>query len=227
MPGRPEGALGYAETIDGPVLVLDPAWCFGAPVHEAPGHLAVLLHEGRRLGLPCRGAVPGTGGPTLPSRLDSTARGAALLALAPCPVPEVPAAPAPRHALLLCRAGTAHFFLPADAVEAVVPPQCLRPLPGGGGLAGICVHRGLVLPVRDAARRLDAGAVPPAPPMLHLAGPHPVALAVSEVLGLRRVPAGGITPVAGDPMVAALVTLDGQPVPLCRAAALAARPASP
>jgi chemotaxis signal transduction protein len=221
VPGWPEGAMGYTETVDGPVLVLEPAWCLGAPVEEAPGHLAVLLHDGRRLGLPCHGAAPGTGGPALLSRLDGTAQGTALLTMAPCPVPEVPAVPVPRHALLLCRAGTARFFLPADAVEAVVPPRRPRPLPGGGGLAGVCAYRGLVLPIRDAACRLGAGAMPPQPPMLHLAGPHPVALAVSEVLGLRQVPAGDITPVAGNPLVAALVALEGQPVPLCHAAALA------
>ncbi|MBO1073298.1 chemotaxis protein CheW [Roseomonas marmotae] len=219
VPGSPPGLLGYATTPDGPALLLEAGWCYGVANPGPPSHLALLRHQGRQLGLPCQGAAPGQAAPLLP-RLDGTPEGARILALAPCPAEAPPPIRQPRRPLLLCKAGSTPFCLPMEEIVAVIPPQRLLPLPPGTtpGMVGACAHRGAVLPVLDAGWRLGHGRLPPAPPLLHLAGDTPWALAVAEVLGLRQVPEAGIFPVTGDPLVAGLASIEGQPVPLCRAA---------
>ncbi|MCQ4162444.1 chemotaxis protein CheW [Roseomonas sp. GC11] len=112
----------------------------------------------------------------------------------------------------------------------------------GGGVRGVVSHRGDVLPVRDAGEALGIAPVLAGPeaaeglPLLRLAGPAPVALAVSAVLGLRHVPEAAITALppaegagGGEGLVAALAGFQGRPLPVCRAAWLAGRatPARP
>jgi chemotaxis signal transduction protein len=229
VPGAPACVLGYAETVDGVVLLLDPFWSSGEAPSAAPlpGLVAVLRHAGRRLGVPCARADPGAAGDELASRLSGTPDGRRALGLAPL----VQGAAPPRQAearcsLLLCRAAGLAFAVAVEEVAAVMPPQCPAPAPAGAGtpVRGVCAHRGEVLPVLDASERLGARSVwtkAEAAPLLRLAIPRPVALAVTQVLGLRSIAADALAPVAGDPLVAALAMLDGRPVPVCRAAALA------
>jgi chemotaxis signal transduction protein len=226
VPGAPPGAAGYVDSIDGPLLLLTPLWCYGTT--GAPEHVAVLRHAGRQFGLPCGAVAPGLGGEPMLPRLDTTPEGQRLLALAPRIRPQVEAPPRPRRSLLLCRAGGVAFFLPAEAVEAVMPPQRPLPLPVGGAATdwlGACAHRGAVLPVADAARHLGPVPLPAAPPLLRLAGTPAMALAVSDILGLRAIPEDSITSLEDDGLVLALAVADGHPIPLCRAHALAGRPA--
>ena len=219
-PDAPPPALGLAWTGAGPVLVLDPT-PFGGEAGEAP-LLAILLSEGRQLGLPCRGATPIPAAVPLPPPLSQPA----LLAAAPLGrLPEMPP-PAPTRLLLVARASGAGFALPLEEVTTVLAPQ--RPLScGAGALAGIAAHRGDVLPVLDAGARLGQAPVlgtgQPVP-MLRLTGTHhggqSAALAVSSVTGLRAVPEADVAPVAGDGLVAAVLRLDGAPLPVLRARAL-------
>jgi chemotaxis signal transduction protein len=212
-----------------PVLLLDAGWCFGATAPQRAGeedHVAVLRHAGRQLGIPCRAVAPGEAGPAFLPRLETQA-GRQLLALAPRPRPAAEAARQSRRTLLLCRAGGVAFFLPAEAVEAVMPPQRPLPIPWGeqpSSWIGACAHRGTVLPVADAARALGALKLPEAPPLLRLAGGMPVALAVAEVLGLHTIPEDAIAPLEDNLLVAALVASKGGLLPLCRARALAGTP---
>lgn len=233
VPGHPPGAAGYADTVDGPLMLLDAAWCFVAPVTQpvdAADYVAVLRHAGRHLGIPCGAVAPGEAGPAFLPRLE-TPEGRRLLAMAPRIRPPAEASPQPRRSMLLCRAGGVSFFLPSETVDAVMPPQAPLPMPWGGqpaGWLGACAHRGAVLPVADAARALGPLPLPPAPPLLRLAGGRPAALAVADVLGLRSIPEDAVTLVEDDTLVAALVACDGALLPLCRPWALAiASPAAP
>jgi chemotaxis signal transduction protein len=233
VPGAPGCVLGYAETVDGVALLLDPAWCSAAaaPAAALPGLVAVLRQAGRRLGVPCARADPGKAGGALASRLSGTPDGRRALDLAPLVREATP----PRQAealrpLLLCRAAGLAFAVAAEEVAAVLQPQPPAPAPAGAGVPvrGLRAHRGEVLPIFDAAERLGArsvGTEAEAAPLLRLALPWPVALAVTQVLGLRSVAADALAPVAGDPLVVALAMLDGRPVPVCHAAALAGAPA--
>lgn len=211
LPGAPGGARGMAWTEAGAVLVLAG--------EESEPLLALVLVEGRRLGLPCRGAAPLATAPAMPpALLDPGLLAAAPLALPPASVPAPPT-----RLLLLARAGETGFALPLEEVAAVLPPQAPGN-PGSGALAGIAAHRGDVLPVLDAGARLGG---PPvlaggAVPMLRLQGAQPAALAVSAVLGLRAVPEADLAPVPGQGLVAAMVRLDGAVLPVCRARALLA-----
>jgi chemotaxis signal transduction protein len=224
-PGAGPAALGLALAGGEPVLVLDPARVLATgPPAEAPAELVVFRHAGRRLGLPCARLRPARGGePTLAARLD-----ALLPELGPAPlgVAAHPPAPEPSRALLLCLAGTEAFALPVEEVIAAIPPTAPAPAPSGGalGIRGVVAHRGEVLPVLDGGERLGLAPVLGAPgaeaPMLRLAGPRPVALAVTQVTGLRRVPERLVVPTAAEGAVAAIATLNDQPVPVCRAALL-------
>nr|WP_245214629.1 chemotaxis protein CheW [Pararoseomonas indoligenes] len=195
----------------GPALVL--AGEEGEPL------LALLVVEGRRLGLPCRGAAPLAQAPALPLALLHPG----LLAAAPLALPPAAVAPLPTRLLLLARAGETGFALPLEEVAAVLPPQVPRNA-GSGALAGIAAHRGDVLPVLDAGTRLGGRPVLTggALPMLRLQGAQPAALAVSAVLGLRAVPETDLAPVPGQGLVAAMARLDGAVLPVCRARALLA-----
>jgi len=232
VPGHPPGAAGYADTVDGPLLLLDAIWCFSAPgpqPAEAESHVAVLRHAGRQLGIPCGAVAPGETGPAFLPRLE-TSEGRRLLALAPRLRPPEQVSPRPSRSLLLCRAGGVSFFLPSEAVDAVMPPQAPLPMPWGTQPAfwlGACAHRGAVLPVADAARALGPVPLPQAPPLLRLAGGRPVVLAVAEVLGLRTIPEDTITLLEDDKLVAALVASDGALLPLCRPWVLAAPSVTP
>lgn len=229
VPGADARLLGYAATTDGPVLVLSPAWCFGTTAAQPPTHLAVLRHEHRLLGFPCRAVAPGEAGEALLPRLTGTPEGQRILALAPRSQPLAPPPPRPHRTLLLCQAGGAPFFLPASEVEAVIPPRRPLPMPappdGSAPLLGASAHRGAILPVIDAASRLGSAPLPSEPPMLRLPGTPPLALAVASISGLRAIPEDDIAPIPGDGLIAAMVHAEGRLVPLCRAAALAGQAA--
>ncbi|WP_439594988.1 chemotaxis protein CheW [Falsiroseomonas sp.] len=223
-------ALGYAVAGGAPALVLDPAWLLQA---EAPGPEAGLLvlfrHGGRRLGLPCARIGPARPGePTLLARLEAAAED---LMVAPLAEAAAPPAPEPSRALLLCSAGGQAFALPVEEVVAVIPPLAPSPAPERDGqpirgFRGVAAHRGEVLPVLDAGLRLGAAEVlgqqAAEAPLLRLAGAPPVALAVSQVTGLRRIPERLISAVAGEGLVSAVVALGEAPLPVCRAAVLGA-----
>jgi chemotaxis signal transduction protein len=219
------GALGYGIVGGAGVLVLDPAW-FGAAGGGAAAALLVLFHHrGRRFGLPAERVGPGSAADlAVAPRLDSAP---ALLAAAPQASDAVPAPPVPTRLLLLCMAGDRAFALPVEEVVAVIAPQRPAPAPAASGMAGLVAHRGEVLPVLDAGRRLALGPVladaRAEAPMLRLVGPRPVALAVSRVAGLRAVERRLVSDVPGDGPIAAIAALDG-PLPVCRAAALGAVP---
>lgn len=234
-PGAGALALGYAVAAGAPVLVLDPAWAGGAPLGEdsAPTLLVLFRHAGRRLGLPCERIEPARPGEeTLVARLDGAM---AELATAPLGQELVPPAPEPTRALLLCAAGGQAFALPVEEVQAVIPPMVPSPAPAnteaGGRLSafrGVAAHRGDVLPVLDAGERLGLAPVLAWPgaeaPLLRLAGTRPVALAVSVVTGLRRIPKRLIAATAGDGLVSAIAEFQDGPLPICRAAILGATP---
>ncbi len=227
-PGAGSAALGYAIAAGAPVMVLDPAWAAEAPVGEAPppGLLVLFRHAGRRLGLPCHRIEPARPGEaTLVARLD-----AALAELAMAPLGQVmaPPVPEPVRALLVCAAGGQAFALPVEEVQAVIPPMTPSPTPEGrlSAFRGVAAHRGDVLPVLDAGERLGLASVLGAPgaeaPLLRLAGVRPVALAVSVVTGLRRIPERLIAAVAGEGLVSAIAEFQDAPLPICRAAILGA-----
>jgi len=217
MPGMPPGARGMGWTALGPVLVL------GAAVGEEP-LLALVVVEGRRLGLPCRGAAPVPRLPEGPGCLGDPA----LLAAAPLAVAPPVRAAVPTRPLLLARAEGADLALPLEEVVAVLPPVA----PGHAGatlgdasraVVGIVAHRGEVLPVLDAGPWMGRGpvvAVGRAVPMIRLRGAAPLALAVSAVAGLRVVAEAEIVTVPGGGPVEAAARLDGAVVPVLRAAAL-------
>ena len=179
LPFAPPGVVGLALAGGGVLLLDGPP---GLPL------LAVLRVEGRLLGLACAGARPdgdaGDGSWLPPGALALAPRAPAV-----APLPAVPSTP-----LLFCHAGGLDFALPALEVEAVLAPQIPSPAPRDPALCGVVAHRGQVLPVLDAGVALGG---PPAlagvpVPMLRLAGP--VALAVTAVEGLRRVPDSAISP---------------------------------
>ncbi len=217
--------LGLALAEGAPVLVLDPARLAELPpVAEAPTHLAVFRHAGRRLGLPCARLGPAEPGEApLTQRLD-----ALLPTLGPAPLgaAAAPPPPEPMRSLLLCMAGGQPFALPVEEVAAAIPPIAPAPAPAGvgRGICGVIAHRGEVLPVLDGGERLGLPPVLPQAgaeaPMLRLTGPRPVALAVSQVTGLRQVPERLVVATAGDGPVAAVAALQDGPVVICRAAIL-------
>lgn len=227
-PGARDVALGYALADGAPVLVLDPARLVDGAGAAAATLLVIFRHAGRRLGLPCARIAPARAAePSIAAVLDALLP---LLGAAPLGQAAAPPAPEPTRALLLCAAGGHAFALPVGQVAAVIPPLAPAPAPGMRGLGdafrGLATHRGEVLPVLDAGIRLGLPAVFAAPgmeaPMLRLATTPPVALAVSQVAGLRRVPDRLIADVAGEGPVGAIAALADAPLPICRAAVLGA-----
>ncbi|WP_131829614.1 chemotaxis protein CheW, partial [Teichococcus deserti] len=240
-PGMPPGALGLGLAAGlgagegAPVLVLDPRQLDAAlPEGRDAPLLAVLAIGAKLFGLPCDRATPLTDAQSLEFSAMPAGRLAAALAaspalgrLAPPHQALPPPPPAPTRSLMLARAGEQLFALPVEEVAGVVPPQAPAPLPVGAGLDapdGVVAHRGDVLPVADAGRALGGASVlapGQAVPLLRLAGPQPLALAVTAVLGLRAFPLAGMVPLGEDGVVAALLPFQGLPLPLCRAGALA------
>ncbi len=223
-PGTEGVALGYALAGGEPVLVLDPAALAGElPVDSVP-LLVLFRHAGRRLGLPCTRVQPAA-----PGEASAAAQLDALLprlGAAPIAAASAPRAPEPSRTILLCEAGGQSFAFPVEEVTAVIPPVAPTPAPPGLGprFRGVATHRGDVLPVLDAGLVLGHAPVLAAPgqeaPLLRLATPRPVALAVAAVTGLRRVPQRLVAEVAGDGPVAAVAALGDVPLLICRARAL-------
>jgi chemotaxis signal transduction protein len=226
LPGAPPGVLGLALLDCGAALVLDPAWCAGrAPDPDAaPTLLALLGIAGRRFGLPCARVEPGDPdlAALLPDRIAALPR---LLALAPMQRERPPPPRVETRLLLLCRAAGREIAFPVEEIAAVIAPTRPAPPPAGAlsGVRGIVAHRGEVLPVIDAGERL--GGAPclaeGAAPLLRLAGPRPVALAVGAVAGLRRVALPDLAAAAAEGPVAALVAAEGGALPVLRGAVLA------
>lgn len=229
-PGGGVAVLGYAVAAGAPVLVLAPGWLVGPMAATADASLLMLFrHGGRRLGLPCARVGPARPNETsLEARLDAALEDFAMAPLVeqvPMPPPE------PMRTLLLCSAGGQSFALPVEDVVAVIPPLAPTLTPRSGlaearmlGFRGVAAHRGDVLPVLDAGQRMGLGSVMVRPgqqaPMLRLAGVRPVALAVSQVTGLRQVPERLVATVAGDGLVSAIATLGEAALPVCRGAVL-------
>jgi len=217
VPGRPAAMAGLALVEGLAVLVVDPVALGGDPADPAP-LLVVVELDGRRIGLPCQSVAPAAPG----QRADTSALAALLEGVAaPEATPAPPTPPAPSRSLLLVLAGGQRFALAAEEVAAVLAPTLTLPAPGGR--QRIVGHRGEVLPVADAG--LALGGVPALRPdmpgpLLRLALAAPVALAVQEVIGLRRVPLAAIT-LVGPGLLAAVAGLPDGPLPVCRAAALA------
>ena len=187
LPFAPPGVAGLA-LAGAAVLVL-----------EGPADLpllAVLRVEGRLIGLGCGEARPDA------APGDAAWLPQGLLALAPLAAEPAPARQEPTTPMLFCQAGGIAFALPALEVEAVLPPQ--RPIlaPGeASAIRGVVAHRGQVLPVLDAGVALGGAAALAGQevPMLRLAGQ--IAVAVTAVEGLRRVPLSAISPTSmGGPM---------------------------
>jgi chemotaxis signal transduction protein len=229
-PGAGPAALGYAVAAGAPVMVLDPGWLLAAERPAAAAGLLMLFrHAGRRLGLPCLRVGPAQAGEaTLLARLDAAADH---LMQAPLAEAVAPPAPEPMRSLLVCTAGGIAFALPVEEVLAVIPPVAPTAAPGmghggmGDAFRGVAAHRGEVLPVLDAGLRMGLAAVlrhaETQAPLLRLAGPRPIALAVQQVTGLRRIPERLVAPVAGEGLVSAVVALGEAPLPVLRAAVLA------
>jgi chemotaxis signal transduction protein len=178
----PPGVLGIGMAMLGaPVLVLE--------VPQPQKLLAVLRLDGRLIGLGCADLRPD------PAAGDTAWLPEGAWALAPLAPSIAPQLEQPSLPLLFCTAAGTRFALPALEVEAVLPP--VLPVPGPGPGSGpdqvhIVAHRGQVLPVCDAGLALGgpAALAQGAVPMLRLAG---VAVAVTAVEGLRRVPLSAIS----------------------------------
>lgn len=179
LPFAPPGVSGLALAEGGVLLLEGPA---DLPL------LAVIRRHDRLLGLGCGGARPDA------MEGDDSWLPAGALVLAPRAPESMPPAAVASTPLLFCQAGGLDFALPALEVEAVLPPQSPTPLPDDPRLRGVVAHRGQVLPVLDGGTALGGpAALTGTPvPMLRLAGP--VAVAVAQVEGLRRVPDSAISP---------------------------------
>ena len=111
--------------------------------------------------------------------------------------------------------GDLRLVLPFAALERVVPMPLLHPAPAAGRCAlgyGVAAEAPVLVLDRPGAEA----------PLLRLAGPQPVALAVSHVTGLRRIPEHLIAAVAGEHLVSAVVAMGESPLPICRGAMLGA-----
>lgn len=220
MPGAQPGVAGLAEAAGAPILVLRTAFAAGQEddAGEAPTLLCLLREGGRRFGLPASRIEAGPAIPALARFTAWLATPEALAALAAAPLAgEAPPVPPLLHQhLVLFRAAGMELALPAGAVVAVLAPT--RPLPTPRpGIAGLAAHRGSVLPVLDGGVVLGgrASLADGPAPLLRLALQPEVLVAVEQVLGVRALPAGDVSPLARrDGMVAAFARLAGMPVPV-------------
>lgn len=224
-PACPPGALGYANTEVGDALVLDRT-PFGAEDGADAAVLVVFALDGHRLALPCQAV--GQGDAAGAAESEAVLQGEALRRLLPhAPrIVKLPAPPAtPMRQVLVAIAGGLRFGLPAEAVATLIAPQRATPPPPGAppAVLGLCAHRGDVLPVLDAAERL--GGAPAAAdalrPLIRLSQ-APVALAIDGVPSLHHLPEADFTPLAPDGPLESVTRLDGEPLLICRAEALAA-----
>lgn len=230
-PAMPPGVAGYAMAEGGPAVVLDPAGLLSPSESQAlsllpQATLLVLFSlEGRSIGLPCQRV-----GPAAPGEVADM-RGIATTLAAFGAAPSVTTSPAPiaeaRCGLLLCSAAGVTFAVAVEEVSAVIAPVVPTPATttAGARRGRVVAHRGDVLPVLDAGLHMagrpvlaDAGS---AAPLLRLLLPHPVALAVSDIAGLRQVRLSAIAAAQGSALVAGIAVMPEGAVPICRAAALA------
>jgi len=219
LPGAPAGVAGMAMAGGLPLLVLDTARAAGATgeADAAPSLLLALRVANRRIGLPAARIAAGPAVPALRMFHAWLASAETRLALTHAPPARDEAVPRgfdERHLVLFQAAGMT-VALPAEAVRAILPPTRPLALPGATGFAGLAAHRGAVLPVRDAGLRLGGAAVlaQGAAPMIRLALNPEVLVAVTHVVGVRRLPSANVTPLgAGEGLAVGLAHLQGQPV---------------
>jgi purine-binding chemotaxis protein CheW len=148
----------------------------------------------------------------------------------------------PDQSSLLCRVGALVCAIPVESVVEILRPLPVEPVPGTPAcVAGAAVIRGVPEPVVSLARLLGVPEEEAARRfVLVRAGERRVALAVDEVVGIRRLPpAAGLPPLLKDASreaVDAIATLDGaflltletsRMVPDALVAALAAGAAPP
>jgi len=117
---------------------------------------------------------------------------------------------------LLCRVGARLCALPLENVVETMRPLPIEPAPHSAPFVlGVSLIRGAPVPVLDVGPMLDAGAAGRGRLVTVSIAGRLVALAVDDVLGVRTVEPGGLSPVppllqaAGD-MVAALGALDAE-----------------
>jgi chemotaxis signal transduction protein len=115
----------------------------------------------------------------------------------------------------------------AQGIE-VMRPMPVRPMPEGGAafVDGVCVIRGVSVPVVNLVSLLGGSDSPPARFVVVDDAEGSVALAVSEVLGIREIPADGLRDLsallasARSDLVARLGVLDVDPLLFLRDARL-------
>lgn len=229
LPDAPPGVAGMAMAGGLPLLVLDTALAAGAAVEPdaRPSLLLALRVGGRRIGLPAGRVAAGPAVPALRmfhAWLAAAETRAALALAPPALEASAPRGFDERHLVLFQAAGMT-VALPAEAVRAVLPPTRPLPLPGATGYAGLAAHRGAVLPVRDAGLRLGGAAVldGQGAPMIRLAVDPEVLLAVSHIVGVRRLPLADMTPLgAGAGLAVAVARMQGAAILVLSPARLAA-----
>ncbi|HTV87439.1 MAG TPA: chemotaxis protein CheW [Stellaceae bacterium] len=119
--------------------------------------------------------------------------------------------------LLLCRIADLHCAIPGARVSEVMRAPAIEPLAGMPAFVlGLSIIRGMPVPVIDAHSLLNAAASRAAYVIVLDVGGRAVALAVDEIIGLRRIAGDALAPlppllrnVAND-AVAAIRVCDGE-----------------
>lgn len=120
-------------------------------------------------------------------------------------------------AWLLCRAASCFCALPVDPVIEIMRPLPIEPVSGMPAfLRGLCVIRGSPVPVIDAGLLLIGRDIRATRFVTIIIGARTVALAVEQVIGIRRIDLGslsGLPPllqsISGN-TVEAIRALDGE-----------------
>jgi purine-binding chemotaxis protein CheW len=98
-----------------------------------------------------------------------------------------------RRASVVCRVGARLCALPLDQVVETMRPMAVEPVPGAPAFViGVAIIRGAPVPVVDAGALLGGEAARGRLITVRIGSRH-VALAVDEVLGVRRLAAAALT----------------------------------